>query len=1699
MYSFNWSLPDWAGASHIHKHLIRYLLKKSLGSFIKSDFALDTVDLEITKGQLSLRKLEINTEFINELLIGTPLQVTSGTIECINVTVPWQMVLSDPFQIHLDGLKLWIELSPSTKPRLDETFKSILEASTMSIANDFLSELQEYPEAERSSPSKEPETTVQVGGFIDKLVARLKLTLGSLEIHVAPKQGPQVTFHVESAEIVEDISPTEPIRILPSFLRRIVSNSVTVALDGGKTPIVRSEGAFTLLVNHTVTQDSGSQLSIQNSAGKLHAAMSPRQFEELSRFAFALKSCIMPFESTKENSFLDWTFEFSFETILLRLLYQSTSQNLFKASRTRSHLCIELMDAKIKAQNSSSSAPPFYTQSQAQQILVEGDILKLSVKEWLSSSQYPPQQIPKGAYSFARDCYLPVLMSDPHLPNSSLLLECLPLIGHEGKPAGKLSADAFKGLPTFWGTPHSLNPQEDALKVSLSIADGFKVHLSAAPTWVRMDPRLADRMEGFLLVLKHSDFTSKGTNDSPHHNMGIYESIIMNDLDSRDNVQSSPEWSFTANTEYLRAMIQAPCDCTGDDQEANHRFARVHSDCWILDCLKPWSAMPGPLPCIPGHAKIGYQGLDISLLRGPHLRTVYGFLSVGPSQEDGPTPTLEIGFNIFGRPNSSSRFSARLNSRFPVPFPPLFEGFSEGEVKAMDPSAQEEEILSFKQSTIDTSLFDIHCTFPRVQLNFTKEAYDATQFLLNDLSSWEPRFLKVDSPEMECPNSPLGSEESISFYTAREEGASFRGPSSMYSADPLPPPAAENANAQSLSTLIASMPLLEICLDMSPELQEPKLYSITYKNCQFFSTSKLHGKAQSYTFIEADELFFLDSTIATDPQVIISPTPCNFKNNFQLTSFSKLELPYSTIKEVSACISLTGLDYRFPLKSEPPPLVKHIVDFFSGDAKLSTVSSTLTRASVTFSLKELSLILLPETPNNSWIVMLIEKAGASTIIFPPDPVLHVHAGIGKAQLLLSQKEPDIFVPLPTDQKCDVPRSLQPTAIQFWESHQFVQIGSSDCLSCQVSIHNRDLVPQFGIDITNESLTFKFCRDSYLLFQQALYSLHPDDSPDAQSDELVVDDPKLGVLERSIGYNILDTLEENAYGKKEQASQYHTPDPFVSDMEFVDEFFGDDPEDCELNPPPSLTHIPQPRPHKRVSRKDFYRHTRSEYEVREAETEGDAVKVLDDSPFEIIDDYFALEREPVRPICQIDLENTKLRIRLHDFNLEIKLFDGQDWRLEASSSPQSSPQDSPAICRVHHQVSLSRPSQPSMELAVSQLRIDFSDMLPESEERFRLVFAANDIEILDYIPTSTWRKFLAPMKSSSGKLPRESQSEMLHVELTQIKPFPKSSSCEYRLKFSLLPIRLFVDQDALNFLIDFFLGDTQVDPLEPPESPPSDSSDDIYFQYVEISDLEVKLDYKPKHFSLRQLSEGNFAELVKIFQLEDAQLSLDKVRLTGVNGFARLTDELISHWLPQIKGSQIPQMVSGVGPMRTLSNLGSGVADLVLLPFQQFKKDGRIVKGVAKGVASFARSTTSEAVHVSASLVMGAQVILERADTLLRPPSSPSSPRTSRPETRTVSKYANQPENINEGMEFAYRSLRQNIGTAARTVLAVPFEVTERTGAQGTTRSIIRAIPIVVLQPMIGATQAVSMALLGLRNSLDPHRHERLQDKYKHRN
>lgn len=60
--------------------------------------------------------------------------------------------------------------------------------------------------------------------------------------------------------------------------------------------------------------------------------------------------------------------------------------------------------------------------------------------------------------------------------------------------------------------------------------------------------------------------------------------------------------------------------------------------------------------------------------------------------------------------------------------------------------------------------------------------------------------------------------------------------------------------------------------------------------------------------------------------------------------------------------------------------------------------------------------------------------------------------------------------------------------------------------------------------------------------------------------------------------------------------------------------------------------------------------------------------------------------------------------------------------------------------------------------------------------------------------------------------------------------------------------------------------------------------------------------------------------------------------------------------------------------------------------------------------------------------------------------------------------------------------------AAQTIIAIPYEEQEEVmGPHGRSyvRSVARALPVAVLRPVVGASEALSCTLLGFRNYLSP--------------
>uniref|UniRef100_A0A8C5BYZ3 Autophagy related 2A n=1 Tax=Gadus morhua TaxID=8049 RepID=A0A8C5BYZ3_GADMO len=411
---------------------------------------------------------------------------------------------------------------------------------------------------------------------------------------------------------------------------------------------------------------------------------------------------------------------------------------------------------------------------------------------------------------------------------------------------------------------------------------------------------------------------------------------------------------------------------------------------------------------------------------------------------------------------------------------------------------------------------------------------------------------------------------------------------------------------------------------------------------------------------------------------------------------------------------------------------------------------------------------------------------------------------------------------------------------------------------------------------------------------------------------------------------------------------------------------------------------------------------------------------------------------------------------------------------------------------------------------------------------RQVFIVQELEVRDRLASSQLNKFLYLYTSES--MPRRAHSNMLTVKALQVCPESGLGGPECCLRVSLLPLRLNIDQDALFFLKDYFsnlaslvnpylpvdpaaevkadsaqrsseeaesggsLGPDLAASVETTYSEQSSSSagstsssdQPIYFrEFRFISEVPIWLDYHGKHMVIEQ---GTFAGiLIGLAQLNCSELKLKRLCCRhGLLGVDKVIQYAVSEWLTDIRKNQLPGILGGVGPMHSVVQLFHGVRDLFWMPIEQYRKDGRIIRGLQRGAASFGTSTASAALELSNRLVQAIQATAETVYDILSP--TPPLTRYSITEGRAPAgrpRRAVQPADLREGVAKAYDTVREGVIDAAQTLCDVASRGHEQKGLPGAVGGVLRQIPPTVVRPLIVASEATSNLLGGMRNQIKP--------------
>ncbi|KAL5272819.1 hypothetical protein ACHWQZ_G000851 [Mnemiopsis leidyi] len=259
-------------------------------------------------------------------------------------------------------------------------------------------------------------------------------------------------------------------------------------------------------------------------------------------------------------------------------------------------------------------------------------------------------------------------------------------------------------------------------------------------------------------------------------------------------------------------------------------------------------------------------------------------------------------------------------------------------------------------------------------------------------------------------------------------------------------------------------------------------------------------------------------------------------------------------------------------------------------------------------------------------------------------------------------------------------------------------------------------------------------------------------------------------------------------------------------------------------------------------------------------------------------------------------------------------------------------------------------------------------------------------------------------------------------------------------------------------------------------------------FVFSPEVPIRVDYKGKNVrgDKNLISNPVTNLLIGLAQLNCSELRLKSLCYRqGLLGYSRLLEWATNQWVNDIKTSQLPSILGGVGPMHSFIQLFSGVVDLVYLPVQQYREDGRIVKGLQRGANSFTHSTAVSLLQLTTKLFSSIQCVAEVTYDLV----SPSQHRRSSPSFQ-------HPADLREGLVNAYQVVTTDLSSRASSIQHAAVYNHSTKGITSAVGGVLREIPPTLLLPFITLPKVITQLSNGAQNHLKPSTLKEREEKYR---
>jgi Autophagy-related protein C terminal domain len=338
---------------------------------------------------------------------------------------------------------------------------------------------------------------------------------------------------------------------------------------------------------------------------------------------------------------------------------------------------------------------------------------------------------------------------------------------------------------------------------------------------------------------------------------------------------------------------------------------------------------------------------------------------------------------------------------------------------------------------------------------------------------------------------------------------------------------------------------------------------------------------------------------------------------------------------------------------------------------------------------------------------------------------------------------------------------------------------------------------------------------------------------------------------------------------------------------------------------------------------------------------------------------------------------------------------------------------------------------------------------------------------DGLLTMKVRMTKVPMPAAHGSLQMTTWHPELRVNLAN-----EIASDECEAMLHLLPLRCLLDQRAIAFARAFFRDDHPgakrklrkgLHPVPPP-----------LFNVFRVLPLKLKVDYWPQKLNPKALRDGAIIELINLSPLDGMVLILQQVDISKEVGLGAVMSILVGCWVKDICSTQLLQFIIKARPLEPITQLSGAATDMIVLPWEAFQNGESIQKALRSGIKGLSKTIAYELLTISSKT---AQFLAGNASRMSMPPSAAGDFLPSRP--------MNVPRGVLDTAPHAFESINRGIQAANHRIIIVPYREFHRIGTTGAVKSVIRGIPVALAAPASGAAEALSFALIGVRNQVRP--------------